>query len=74
VGTFLTHFEVMDLDFFTRHDVIQYTDEVVRSQGIYHHRWGDAPLRYMTLALLARPEDVGVNGRDVSVSYCHGCH
>jgi hypothetical protein len=69
VRTYYNNFEVCDLDYFTQPDIQQMTDWVVDTYGIYRHRWGDAPLRYMTLGLFARPDQVLLRDFD----YQHPC-
>ena len=44
--------QVVHVPVFTqRHDVHEFTEAVVAAHGIYRHRWGDAPLRYLALHL-----------------------
>lgn len=69
VRTYYNNFEVCDLDFFSRPGVQKMTDWIVDTYGIHRHRWGDAPLRYMTLALFATREQVLL--RDFP--YTHPC-
>merc|ERR1712061_286097 len=65
---FYSNFEVVDVAFFHRSTVRAYTNAVLKSGGIYRHRWGDAIIRYGQLR-------VG-NGRalcfDGAYGYCHG--
>ena len=58
VKLFYNNFEVCDVDFFLRKEVQEMSEWFIESQGIYRHRWGDAPLRYMTLAMFADPSQV----------------
>ena len=44
--------QVVHVPVFTqRRDVREFTEAVVAAHGIYRHRWGDAPLRYLALHL-----------------------
>ena len=72
VRTFYNNFEITDMDFFLRPEVLKFTKHVCDSLGIYKYRWGDAPLRYLTLALFARPEKILNRMRDYKFVYCHG--
>lgn len=55
---YYNNFEVCDLDFFTLPEIREMADGIVDTYGIHRHRWGDAPLRYMTLSLFAKPDQV----------------
>lgn len=56
VGMYYNNFEILDLNFFRRTDVREWTQAVDQSFNIFRHRWGDAPLRYLTTALFAKRE------------------
>ena len=56
-------------EFFTKPEIINLSNQVVNSLGIYYHRWGDAPLRYMTLAMFANRSQVLKRSFD----YQHPC-
>lgn len=57
IPKFENHFEVINLRFFRSHSGIQDWIRVVDANGgIYRHGWGDATLRYITVALYAAPE------------------
>lgn len=69
------NFEVTKVDFFLRDEVWTFTEAVYRSQGIFKYRWGDAVLRYLTLALFAKPEEVLWRMTDFKdMRYCHSHH
>lgn len=53
VMSFGTNFEVMEVPFFLRHDVLRWSQRILDSNMIYHRRWGDAPLRYLTLSMFS---------------------
>eukprot|EP01062_Namystynia_karyoxenos_P051680 TRINITY_DN40702_c0_g1_i1.p1 TRINITY_DN40702_c0_g1~~TRINITY_DN40702_c0_g1_i1.p1 ORF type:complete len:493 (+),score=49.75 TRINITY_DN40702_c0_g1_i1:84-1562(+) len=67
VPMFYTNFEVLRLGFFRRPEV----DEWLRGlrDGVVAHRWGDAPLRALTIGLFASPSEV-VHFNDFN--YRHG--
>lgn len=65
------NFEITNFDFFTRPDVVKFSEAIVNSYGIFRYRWGDAPLRYVTLALFSQPSQV-LHRRDYNFLYCHG--
>jgi len=72
VPHFWSNFEVIDLSFMKRDDVIDFTDAVDESKGIFLYRWGDAPLRYITLALFAHPTEI-LHRQQLGLIYCHPC-
>jgi hypothetical protein len=70
--SYFNNFEVMQLEFFRRQDVRQWIEEVDRTNGIFKYRWGDAPLRYITLAIFAETHEV-LHRSQYNLSYCHKC-
>lgn len=71
VAKFENHFELINLRFFRSHAGIQDWIRVVDANGgIFRHRWGNAALRFITVALYAAPEKV-VRYEEKEVSYCH---
>lgn len=70
--SYFNNFEVVKLDFFRRKDVWQWIEEIDRTNGIFKYRWGDAPLRYVTLAIFAEAHEV-LHRSDYNLSYCHKC-
>lgn len=77
VKSYYTNFEVIRLDAFRRSPTFQAWRGVVhRSGGIFTTRWGDAPLRHLSLSLMnaaSEPASV-VTLADVAplAGYCHG--
>lgn len=69
---YFNNFEVIKLEFFRRKDVWKWIEEVDRTNGIFKYRWGDAPLRYITLAMFAEADEVLHRSR-YNLSYCHKC-
>lgn len=66
VPTFENHFEMINLRFFRSHSGIQDWLRVVDANGgIYRNGWGDAALRYITVALYVAPEKLIRYGFDV---------
>ena len=58
VATYYNNFEICDFDFFLQREIVEMTDWIVDTLGIYRNRWGDAPLRYMTLSLFAGTDQI----------------
>ena len=65
------------MPFFTkRQDVQQFIEAVVASHNIYQHRWGDAPLRFITLHLFLDNPDQKIH-YFCDIAYAHAgvpCH
>jgi hypothetical protein len=72
IRTYYNNFEVFQTKFFRRHDVRAWIDAIDASHGIYKYRWGDAILRYLTLALFAKDSQV-LHRNQLNLSYCHPC-
>jgi hypothetical protein len=72
VPNFWNNFEVVDLSFIRRKDILDFTKAVDESKGIFLYRWGDAPLRYIMLALFANASQVLHRGK-LGLGYCHPC-
>jgi hypothetical protein len=68
---FYNNLELMDVRFWMRPDVQHFVAFVDASWGIYRHRWGDAPLRYIALAIFA--DESMVRDRPASWVYDHPC-
>jgi hypothetical protein len=58
VAIYYNNFEVCDFDFFLQGEVVEMTNWIVNTLGIHRYRWGDAPLRYMTLSIFARADQI----------------
>lgn len=58
VGLYYNNMEIVDISFFKRPEVLHFTEMVESSECIYFYRWGDAPLRYLTMMLFAKPGEV----------------
>jgi hypothetical protein len=72
IRTYYNNFEVFQVKFFRQKDVRAWIDAIDASHGIYKYRWGDAILRYLTLALFARDYQIG-HRTELNLSYCHPC-
>jgi len=55
---FATHFEVIDMVRYRMADIANFTSAVMRSDMIFHRRWGDAPLRFIIAQLFWKPEEI----------------
>lgn len=65
------NFEIAKVSFFLREDVMDYQKRVAEEEpfGVFRRRWGDAVVRYLTLALFADRTEIDLN---VPSSYGHG--
>lgn len=68
---FENHFEIINMRFFRSHAGIQDWIKVVDTNGgIFRHRWGDAVLRFITVALYAAPEKL-IRYKQEAIPYRH---
>lgn len=67
---YATNFEILDFDLFVLPEVVKFSKDVIDSHGIFRYRWGDAPLRYYTLALFSQPNQT-IHRKDHPFQYCH---
>lgn len=72
VLNYYNNFEVSKVIFFRSDAVLHFTRAIDSTYGIFKYRWGDAVLRYLTLALFAEQHDV-LHRTDYNLSYCHKC-
>jgi hypothetical protein len=72
IPNFWNNVEVVDLSFMQRKDVLDFTKAVDDSRGIFLYRWGDAPLRYVMLALFVNATQILHRGK-LGLGYCHPC-
>lgn len=72
IPNFWNNFELLDLSLMRRKDVRLFIDAIDRSMGIFLYRWGDAPLRYITLALFVKENEI-LHRTDLKLGYCHPC-
>ena len=72
VRNYYNNFEVSKVEFFQRQNVRRWVDAIDATQGIFKYRWGDAVLRYLTLAIFARRQEV-LHRLDYNLPYCHKC-
>ncbi|CAM9689269.1 unnamed protein product [Discosporangium mesarthrocarpum] len=59
VPSFYTNFEVASLKMLRSSEYMQWFEAVDRSGGMFLHRWGDAPLRFLGLSLHTPHEKIG---------------
>jgi hypothetical protein len=69
---FSNNFEVVDLSLMQREDVVDFIQTIDESRGIFLYRWGDAPLRYITLAIFANATEI-LHRQALGLIYCHPC-
>lgn len=72
IPNYWNNFEVVELAFIRRKDVLDFIDAVDRTHGIFLYRWGDAPLRYALLALFANATQI-LHRVKLQLGYCHPC-
>jgi hypothetical protein len=72
IRIYYNNFEVFQTKFFRQTDVRAWIDAIDGTHGIYKYRWGDAMLRYLTLALFAKDYQVA-HRKHLNLSYCHPC-
>ena len=68
---FYNNFELGFVPFFRTESVRALVRAVDDSLGIYEHRWGDAPLRYLAVSLFAQAHEVCYFGPE-AYPYHHG--
>lgn len=72
VRDYYNNFEVCKMEFFRRREVRHWIDAIDMTHGIFKYRWGDAVLRYLTMALFAEAHEV-LHRPNYNLSYCHKC-
>jgi hypothetical protein len=72
IPNYWNNFEIVDLSFMRRKEVLDFIQAVDESRGIFLYRWGDAPLRYIMLALFANATEV-LHREQLRLAYCHPC-
>ena len=72
VRNYYNNFEVVKVEFFKREDVRRWVEAIDATQGIFKYRWGDAVLRYLTMAIFAEKQAV-LHRPNYNLSYCHKC-
>lgn len=72
VRNYYNNFEVANIEFFKREYVRRWVEAIDATQGIFKYRWGDAVLRYLTLAIFAEKQEV-LHRLDYDLPYCHKC-
>jgi hypothetical protein len=72
VPNYWNNIEVIDLSLMRQKEVLDFMKAIDESKGIFLYRWGDAPLRYITLALFANATQV-LHREKLGLGYCHPC-
>ncbi len=72
VRNYYNNFEITKVEFFRRQDVFHWVEFIDLTYGIFKYRWGDAVLRYLTLALFAERHEI-LHRPDYNLPYCHSC-
>ncbi|CAF1136853.1 unnamed protein product [Adineta ricciae] len=72
VPVFWNNFEIIETSFMRRNEVIDFIHTVDESQGIFLYRWGDALLRFITLALFTNESQI-LHRVQLNFTYCHPC-
>jgi len=71
VTNFYSNFYVTRVQFWLRSDVQDYLRHVVKSDGIYEHRWGDSTIHAMALKMFSDSDKIQKSGK---LRYKHGSH
>ncbi|CAF4209425.1 unnamed protein product [Rotaria sp. Silwood2] len=58
VKSYYNNFEVSKVEFFRREEVRRWVYAIDSTHGIFKYRWGDAILRYLTLAVFTEQNEV----------------
>ncbi|CAM4771339.1 unnamed protein product [Rotaria magnacalcarata] len=72
IPNYWNNVEVIDLSLIRQTEVIDFMRWVDESRGIFLYRWGDAPLRYITLALFVNATQI-LHLHKLGLGYCHPC-
>ena len=72
IPVFWNNFEIVEISFMRRKEVIDFIRAVDESQGIFLYRWGDALLRFITLALFSNESQI-LHRVQLNFTYCHPC-
>jgi hypothetical protein len=72
IPNFWNNIEAIDLSFMRRKEVLDFIQAIDESKGIFLYRWGDAPLRYITLALFVNATQI-LHRPKLGLNYCHPC-
>lgn len=69
---YINNFEVTRISFMLRPEIQKFHHHITEQEpyGVYRQRWGDAPVRYLTMALFATEEQVM---EDLPWGYWHSC-
>lgn len=68
---FNTNMEVVDVTYFLRDDIQEFTRSVASNHGIYDWRWGDAIIRYWQVALFSEHQDIKCLTSEDHITYSH---
>ncbi|KAJ8304871.1 hypothetical protein KUTeg_018454 [Tegillarca granosa] len=69
---YYNNIEIVKIAFMLKKEVQHFTDYMQATKGQFLYRWGDAPLRYATLALFSKPTEI--TALDLKGSYKHSCN
>lgn len=72
--SYYNNFEIVNVAYFLRPYVQEFTDRVAASHGIYDYRWGDAVIRFWQVALFSTQHDVLCLSRALGFNYEHEHH
>ena len=72
IPNYWNNLEVIDLSLIRRKEVVDFMRWIDESRGIFLYRWGDAPLRYITLALFVNATQI-LHLDNLKLGYCHPC-
>lgn len=68
---FYNNFEICNIDFFRQPKVMAFQRRISEEApwGVFRHKWGDAPVRFLTIALFAKPSQIAWG---LNQGYGHG--
>ncbi|CAF1363966.1 unnamed protein product [Adineta steineri] len=72
IPNYWNNFEIIEISLMRRNDVMDFIRAVDESNGIFLYRWGDASLRYITLALFVNESQI-LHRIKLDLGYCHPC-
>jgi hypothetical protein len=55
---YYTNFEIGNIEWFKNSEYMNYFNEIDKSGGIYIHRWGDAPIKYLGVNMFMPPQSI----------------
>ena len=70
IENFYNNFNISEVAFWSRPDVLKFLDMIRRENGVREHRWGDSNIQAIAAKLFLPPEKI----LEISCGYDHGSH